>query len=97
MTDAFGPARLFRNRGDGTFEETTAVPGITVNGNTRSAAFADVDADGDLDLFVAVTGDYYNQMPDPPFDANDGRENVCISTTGRAASPTPRARGASRA
>ncbi|MEX1246090.1 MAG: CRTAC1 family protein [Thermoanaerobaculia bacterium] len=83
VTDAFGPARLFRNRGDGTFEETTAASGITVSGNARSAAFADLDRDGDLDLFVAVTGDYYSQMPDPPFDANDGRENVLYLNDGR--------------
>ena len=83
VTDAFGPARLFRNRGDGTFEETTAASGISVSGNTRSAAFADVDGDADIDLFVAVTGDYYNQMPDPPFDANDGRENVLYVNDGK--------------
>ena len=75
VTDAFGPARLFRNRGDGTFEEITARSGISVIGNARSAAFADVDGDGDLDLFVCVAGDYYGQMPDPPFDAKDGRPN----------------------
>ena len=75
VTDAFGPARLFRNRGDGTFEEITERSGISVVGNARSAAFADVDGDGDLDLFVCVTGDYYNQMPDPPYDANDARPN----------------------
>ncbi len=75
VTDAFGPARLFRNRGDSTFEEIPDSSGISVSGNARSAAFADVDGDGDLDLFVSVTGDYYNQMPDPPYDANDGRPN----------------------
>lgn len=73
VTDAFGPARLFRNRGDGTFEEITAGSGITVGPGARSAAFADVDGDGDLDLFVCMTGDYYRQMPDPPFDANDAK------------------------
>jgi hypothetical protein len=75
VTDAFGPTRLFRNRGDSTFEEITSSSGISVSGNARSAAFADVDGDGDLDLFVCVTGDYYHQMPDPPYDANDGRPN----------------------
>ncbi len=75
VTDAFGPARLFRNRGDSTFEEITGSSGISIIGNARSAAFADVDGDGDLDLFVCVTGDYYSQMPDPPYDANDGRPN----------------------
>ncbi len=82
VTNAFGPARLFHNRGDGTFEETTASSGIAVGPNARSAAFADVDGDGDLDLFVCVTGDYYNQMPDPPFDAKDGRENVLYLNDG---------------
>ena len=75
ITDAFGPARLFRNRGDGTFEETTDRSGIRVTGQTRSATFADVDGDGDLDLLICVTGDYYRQMPDPPFDANDAKPN----------------------
>jgi hypothetical protein len=83
VTDAFGPARLFRNRGDGSFEEITASSGIVVPANARSAAFADVDGDGDLDLFVCVTGDYYNQMPDPPFDANDGRQNFLYLNDGR--------------
>ena len=82
VTNAFGPARLFHNRGDGTFEETTAASGIAVPGNARSAAFADVDGDGDLDLFVAVTGDYYAKMPDPPFDANDGLENFLYVNDG---------------
>jgi hypothetical protein len=38
VTNAFGPARLFRNRGDGTFEEITAASGIAVPENMRSAA-----------------------------------------------------------
>ena len=83
VTNAFGTARLFRNRGDGTFEETTAASGIAVPANARSAAFADVDADGDLDLFVAVTGDYYSQMPDPAFDAKDGRANFLYLNDGK--------------
>ena len=83
VTNAFGPARLFRNRGDGTFEEITASSGIAVGANARSAAFADVDGDGDLDLFVAVTGDYYRRMPDPPFDANDGAENFLYLNDGK--------------
>jgi len=83
LTNAFGPARLFRNRGNGTFQEITSSSGISVLGNARSAAFADVDGDGDLDLFVCVTGDYYSQLPDPPYDANDGRPNRLFLNDGR--------------
>jgi len=83
VTDAFGPTRLFRNRRDGTFEEITASSGIATEGPTRSAAFADVNGDGNLDLFVCGTGDYYRQMPDPPFDANDGRRNYLFLGDGK--------------
>ena len=83
MTDAFGPTRLFRNRRDGTFEEITASSGIVTEGPTRSLAFADVNGDGNLDLFVCGTGDYYGQMPDPPFDANDGRRNYLFLGDGK--------------
>ncbi len=44
---------LYRNRGDGTFEDATERSGL---GGDRdwptSAAFADLDDDGDLDLYV---------------------------------------------
>jgi len=83
VTDAFGPTRLFRNRRDGTFEEITASSGVVTSGPTRSLAFADVNGDGNLDLFICGTGDYYSQMPDPPFDANDGRRNYLFLGDGK--------------
>lgn len=46
------PNRLFRNRGDGTFEDYTEQSGLGVLDNTACALFADVDNDGRQDLIV---------------------------------------------
>jgi hypothetical protein len=47
------PNQLYRNRGDGTFEDVTAKSGILQHkGRGMSVAFADYDADGLLDVFV---------------------------------------------
>jgi tetratricopeptide (TPR) repeat protein len=44
---------LLRNRGDGTFEDATAAAGLAGDRDwPTSAAFADFDQDGDLDLYV---------------------------------------------
>ncbi len=44
---------LYRNRGDGTFEDVTARAGLAGDRDwPTSAAFADLDNDGDLDLYV---------------------------------------------
>lgn len=44
---------LYRNRGDGTFEDATEKSGLAgPRDNPTSAAFADFDNDGDLDLYV---------------------------------------------
>jgi len=47
------PARLFLNRGDGTFEERAEEAGVAAPGQGRGVVCFDVDRDGDLDLFVA--------------------------------------------
>jgi tetratricopeptide (TPR) repeat protein len=46
------PNRLFRNRGDGTFEDITESAGVGVLENTACALFADIDNDGQQDLVV---------------------------------------------
>src|SRR5439155_25140477 len=49
----WGPNALFRNRGDGTFEDVAARAGVAAGGWSTGCAFFDADADGDLDLYVA--------------------------------------------
>ena len=49
------PNRLYRNRGDGTFEDMTKQAGLDVLDATSSALFADLDNKGAQDLLV-VTG-----------------------------------------
>jgi tetratricopeptide (TPR) repeat protein len=55
---------LYRNRGDGTFEDRTEAAGL---GGDRdwptSAAFADLDNDGDLDLYVCHFGVWETRDP----------------------------------
>lgn len=48
-----GPNQLFRNDGEGNFEEVSATAGVDDATPGNKAVFADLDHDGDLDLFVA--------------------------------------------
>jgi tetratricopeptide (TPR) repeat protein len=50
------PNRLFRNRGDGTFEDITDFAGVGVLDNTACALFADIDNSGRQDLIVVRAG-----------------------------------------
>jgi tetratricopeptide (TPR) repeat protein len=46
------PNRLFRNRGDGTFEDITELSGLGILENTACALFADFDNSGRQDVIV---------------------------------------------
>jgi tetratricopeptide (TPR) repeat protein len=68
---------LLRNRGDGRFEDATTRAGLTgPRENPTSAAFADLDNDGDLDLYVCH---YARWNPnDPPRCKNEkGEDYYC--------------------
>jgi hypothetical protein len=56
------PLSLLRNNGDGTFDDVTEESGLLTTGPTQTAAWADYDGDGWLDLFVgheSKTGDVH--------------------------------------
>ena len=61
-----GPNRLYRNAGDGTFEDVTMVADVWDQGPATGAAMADVDNDGWLDIYVLNhsqnLGTYLNRL-----------------------------------
>jgi hypothetical protein len=60
----YGQSQLWCNNGDGTFEEVSGQVGLTEEAWSCSAAFADVDSDGDLDLYVVNYVEWNSD--DPP-------------------------------
>ena len=50
------PNLLYRNRGDGTFEEVGAKAGVALDDSSTAAAALDYDRDGNADLYVLVYG-----------------------------------------
>lgn len=50
------PTRLYHNHGDGTFTDITSSSGVVGANSALSAAIADVNDDGYLDLFIASPG-----------------------------------------
>ncbi len=60
VTQVRAPNRLFRNRGDGTFEDVTVEAGLPRRADlaSHSATWFDFDRDGFLDLYVGNFGDW---------------------------------------
>lgn len=56
VTYLLAPNLLYRNRGNGTFEEVGVPAGVALNDYSTSAAALDYDRDGDADLYVLVYG-----------------------------------------
>jgi hypothetical protein len=85
----FGPSVLYRNRGDGTFENVAARAGIGAPGWNTGAAFFDAEGDGDLDLYVAA---YIDASVDDVLQARPtldwkGRAKVAVGPFGLPGAP----------
>ncbi|HXR40692.1 MAG TPA: CRTAC1 family protein [Terracidiphilus sp.] len=64
------PLSLLRNNGDGTFDDVTEEAGLMIAGPTQTAAWADYDGDGWLDLFVGHESTPGNVFPCQLFHNN---------------------------
>jgi len=79
VTYLYKPNLLYRNRGDGTFEEVGRKAGVALNDYCTSAAAIDYDRDGWPDLYVLVYG-----PPDrgPNLQANNAPPNHLFHNNG---------------
>ena len=84
------PNVLFRNNGDGTFTDVSAASGIAAHpGKGMSAAIADYDGDGRIDVFVAndtVPNFLFRNEGDGRFREVALQAGVSVNDTGRAVS-----------
>lgn len=68
--------RLFRNHGEGRFSDVTTAAGINDSGWGTSAAFCDLDQDGDLDL-VVVHYIHWSPAVEMTCHSQAGRPDYC--------------------
>jgi tetratricopeptide (TPR) repeat protein len=81
------PNKLFRNRGDGTFEDVTERAGVGGRGYGMGCAVGDYDGDGHDDLFVTGIGQtvLYRNRGDGTFEDVTERAGVACSSWSTAA------------
>ncbi len=81
------PCSLFRNRGDGTFEETSRVAGVDAPvAKALGVVALDVDDDGKIDLFVANDGVpnlLFHNLGDGRFTSVGPSGGASVNTDGR--------------
>src|SRR3954447_14743124 len=81
------PNRLYRNKGDGTFEDVSAKAGLLTHvGKGMSAAFGDFNHDGRLDVFVTndtVPNFLFKNNGDGTFSEDALLAGVSVSGSGR--------------
>lgn len=86
LITGYGGLQLFHNQGDGTFHELAVASGLTDMQWSTSACWADLNGDGNLDLFAAHYVDWsWSRHPKCP-GAEPGTIDVC---TPRVFNPLP--------
>jgi hypothetical protein len=81
-----GPQLLFENRlvpaGRLEFDEASNRTGVSIEAIGFSPAVADIEGDGDLDVFVACYNLYGKVMPNSWFGASNGTPNLLLVNNG---------------
>jgi len=76
------PNRLYRNRGDNTYEDVAQRAGLKQVNETVGAAFADFNRDGHLDLYLVNGGNLLRKNPDPIYNAKNATANQLYISNG---------------
>ncbi len=69
------PNKLYRNNGDGTFEDISTFAGIEDINRNRGMAYADIDNDGDLDIMVNTENESFEEDARAVLYRNDNNNN----------------------
>ena len=81
LVTGYGGLLLYHNQGDGTFAEVAGVAGVVGDLWSSSAAWGDIDNDGDLDLYVANYVDWsFENDPYCPGTV-PGQRDICPPKT----------------
>jgi enediyne biosynthesis protein E4 len=72
VTNYGGPNRLYRQRGNGTFEDVAEQAGVAASTWSTGAAWGDFDRDGHLDLYVCNYVEYDERLANMAVPASRG-------------------------
>lgn len=78
VTRYMSPCRLFANDGNGSFRDCTEDFQLDIVAPCVSACVLDYDRDGLLDIYIGVNGHSFDEAPDIPFYAVNGRPNILL-------------------
>ena len=81
LVTGYGGVQLWRNLGDGTFDEVPDAAGLNDALWSTSAAWGDVTGDGELDLYVVHYVNWsFDNNPDCPAQNDPGERDICSPT-----------------